>query len=79
MPDESEQIVQPDAQIPQQVHTLNQNYYQVGFWAFLNGLSNGGFTFLLNLLTTTNGWMGMVILYLLYCLLVGRKFIQFAP
>jgi hypothetical protein len=64
----------PVRNVPPETTAVTQNYYQVGVWAFLNGTSNAFFTFLLGLTTTANGWMGLIILYILYCLLTGKRF-----
>jgi hypothetical protein len=66
----------PAHNVPAGTTAVTQNYYQVGFWACLNGAVNAFFTFLLGLTTTANGWMGLIIIYVLWCLITGKKFSQ---
>lgn len=53
-----------------------QNYYEANFWSLCNATVSNFFTLLINLLATPAGWFGMIIVYILYCLLTGRKFVE---
>jgi len=75
MPDD-QAVIKSEENVPEGTQVLNQNYYQIGFWAFLQSMGNAFFTFIISLFTTSEGWMGMIVTYVLYCLATGRKLAQ---
>jgi len=69
-------VVNPSENIPGSPSQVIQNYYEVNFWGTCNVLINNVFATAVNVFTTPAGWFGMVFVYVLYCLLTGKKFVE---